>query len=78
MSRKTINQTFCDSCQREIKSDERAYCGIQWSSQKVDVPIPPNPSDQKAGDHCIQCFVGHLHNYTKKLAKQFSISLEDE
>lgn len=76
MARKTINQIFCDTCGREIKPDERVYCGIQWSNQRVDTPIPPNPTDAKAGDHCSECFIKHLYNYTKKLSKLHGVVLE--
>ena len=77
MSRKTINQTFCDTCNREIKQDERVYCGVKWSNQKVDTRVDPNPQDASCGDHCAECFVNHLFNYTKKMAKLHSIKLED-
>ena len=78
MSRKSFEKIFCDSCQREIPPEDRVYCGVQWSSQKVAVVVNPNPADANAGDHCPECFVNHLVKHTESVAKKHGIKLKEK
>ncbi len=67
--REIIHITKCDKCHKEITTDERAYAGIRWSNQVVEIPIKPLPDDVTMGDLCALCYIECVTAHINKIRK---------